>query len=238
VLLIESLGRTEYREQRSACGTLMSPRFARRYDSEEATPAGIDTRVEPLFTVDDHDERRILSWSPDPFDDDAPAAVVEVAVPPETKQPHPGPVARHAAAQSPSPPGVPQSVGARRKARRVSSPTHVHRQAGRTEEPGPPVPAAAAGPPAEAHTAEPPARKRGRPRGKVARRQVHFHVDPDEERLLLAAGRAFGSQQKGLIAALESLQEAELLRDEIDRLRELCERQRRLLAEAESLFKR
>jgi hypothetical protein len=67
---------------------------------------------------------------------------------------------------------------------------------------------------------------------------VHFHVNPDEERLLLAAGQKFGSQQKGLIAALESLRDAEFLRDEIERLRDECDRQRRLLAEAESLFKR
>jgi len=48
----------------------------------------------------------------------------------------------------------------------------------------------------------------------------------------------FGSQQKGLIAALESLQQAEILRDEIERLREELARHRRLVDEAESLFKR
>jgi hypothetical protein len=80
-------------------------------------------------------------------------------------------------------------------------------------------------------------RKRGRPRGRP-RRQVHFHVDPDEERLLMAAVERYGSQQKGLIAALESLQEAEMLRDEIERLRAETARHRQLLEEAGALFKR
>ena len=210
----------------------MSPRFARRYDREEAT----DARVEPLFMVEEHDEKRILSWSPDPFDDDVSAPREEPVVPPEKKEPSPRPVARHAA-EPPPPSRVAKSAGTRRKARPVSSAAQVHRQTERSTELGRPAQAPAISP-AEVQVGESPAPKRGRPRGKVARRQVHFHVDPDEERLLLAAGRMFGSQQKGLIAALESLQEAEFLRDEIDRLRELCERQRRLLAEAESLFKR
>ena len=80
-------------------------------------------------------------------------------------------------------------------------------------------------------------KRRGRPRGRP-RRQVHFHVDPDEERLLMAAVERYGSQQKGLIAALESLQEADVLRDEIERLRAETARHRRLLDEAESLFNR
>jgi uncharacterized small protein (DUF1192 family) len=80
-------------------------------------------------------------------------------------------------------------------------------------------------------------KRRGRPRGRP-RRQVHFHVDPDEERLLMAAVERYGSQQKGLIAALESLQEADLLRDEIERLRAETARHRKLLDEAESLFNR
>ena len=67
---------------------------------------------------------------------------------------------------------------------------------------------------------------------------MHFHVDPDEERLLMLAVERYGSQQKGLIAALESLQEADLLRDEIERLRAETARHRRLLDEAESLFNR
>ena len=81
-------------------------------------------------------------------------------------------------------------------------------------------------------------RKRGRPKGRAVRRQVHFHVDPQEEELLTAAVVRYGSQQKGLIAALASLQEAELLHDEIARLRDECERQRRLLEDAQALFRR
>jgi hypothetical protein len=80
-------------------------------------------------------------------------------------------------------------------------------------------------------------KRRGRPRGRP-RRQVHFHVDPDEELLLMAAVERYGSQQKGLIAALESLQAADVLRDEIERLRAELARHRRLVDEAESLFKR
>jgi hypothetical protein len=48
----------------------------------------------------------------------------------------------------------------------------------------------------------------------------------------------YGSQQKGLIAALQALQDAEFLRSEIERLKAENERQRELLAEAESLFNR
>jgi hypothetical protein len=80
-------------------------------------------------------------------------------------------------------------------------------------------------------------RRRGRPRGRP-RRQVHFHVDPDEELLLLEAAKKHGSQQKGLVAALQALQDNEILRDEIERLRAECERQRLLLADAEALFNR
>jgi len=86
--------------------------------------------------------------------------------------------------------------------------------------------------------AQPVKRRRGRPKGRAVRRQVHFHVDPQEEELLLAAVARYGSQQKGLIAALMSLQEADQLRDEIARLRDECERQRQLLEEAHALFRR
>src|SRR5581483_1892791 len=48
--------------------------------------------------------------------------------------------------------------------------------------------------------AQPVKRRRGRPKGRAVRRQVHFHVDPQEEELLLAAVARYGSQQKGLIA--------------------------------------
>ena len=75
-------------------------------------------------------------------------------------------------------------------------------------------PAMGAAPVDDASTEGAAPKRRGRPRGRP-RRQVHFHVDPDEERLLMLAVERYGSQQKGLIAALESLQEADLLRDEI-----------------------
>jgi hypothetical protein len=85
--------------------------------------------------------------------------------------------------------------------------------------------------------AEPrPRRRRGRPPGRKKRRQVHFHVDADEDRLLLAAARQFGSQQKGLVAALHALQEVLELRKQVTRLQQQYERQRVLLAEAEALF--
>jgi hypothetical protein len=79
-------------------------------------------------------------------------------------------------------------------------------------------------------------RRRGRPRGRRQRRQVHFHVDQEEDLLLLAAARQFGSQQKGLIAALRSLQEAVILRQRVAELQTECERQHLLLAEAQALF--
>jgi hypothetical protein len=102
------------------------------------------------------------------------------------------------------------------------------------EPPAPPQPA-----PPPSTPAGPAVRTRGRPpRSKPPRRQVHFHVDEDEERLLLSAARDHGSQQKGIVAALRALQENELLRDEIDRLRAECDRQRQLLVQAESLFER
>lgn len=81
-----------------------------------------------------------------------------------------------------------------------------------------------------------PRRRRGRPPGRKKRRQVHFHVDADEDRLLLAAARQFGSQQKGLVAALQALQEVLELRKQVTRLQQQYERQRGLLAEAEALF--
>jgi len=79
--------------------------------------------------------------------------------------------------------------------------------------------------------------RRGRPPGRAKRRQVHFHVDAEQDRLLLAAARMFGSQQKGLVAALRALQEVVRLQEQVDLLREECERQSRLLEEAEALFR-
>jgi hypothetical protein len=78
----------------------------------------------------------------------------------------------------------------------------------------PAVEAAQAAPPVE-RAANPRPARRGRPPGRKARRQVHFHVDPDEDRLLLSAVARFGSQQKGLIAALRALAEVEELRERV-----------------------
>ena len=80
--------------------------------------------------------------------------------------------------------------------------------------------------------------RRGRPPGRKARRQVHFHVDPEEDRLLLAAAGRFGSQQKGLIAALKALEELDALREHARQLEAECARQRQLLGEAEAVFNR
>jgi hypothetical protein len=109
--------------------------------------------------------------------------------------------------------------------------TDVERPAGGSVET--PAPAdGEPGPPADGP------RRRGRPRRHVKRRQVHFHVDPEEDELLLAAARQFGSQQKGLIAALRALEEVESLRDEVDRLRRHSERQQQLLVAARSLLEK
>ena len=84
---------------------------------------------------------------------------------------------------------------------------------------------------------ETPRRRRGRPRGSRKRRQVHFHVDPDEDQMLLRAAGRFGSQQKALIAALHALNEVLALRDQVEVLESENSRQRRLLAEAQALFR-
>ncbi len=82
-----------------------------------------------------------------------------------------------------------------------------------------------------------PRRRRGRPRGARKRRQVHFHVDQDEDQMLLRAAGRFGSQQKALIAALYALNEVLALRDQVEVLETENSRQRRLLAEAQALFR-
>ena len=84
---------------------------------------------------------------------------------------------------------------------------------------------------------EAPRRRRGRPRGARTRRQVHFHVDPDQDQMLLRAAGRFGSQQKALIAALHALNEVLALRDQVEILQSENSRQRRLLAEAQALFR-
>jgi hypothetical protein len=220
-------------------------------------PSGDDG---PLFNLEEMHERRILSWSPEPeeFFEDDPRAETETRREREERarsvydQPPPSsaPVATAPAVTAPhveSTPVAVTTIAAPEPPARVLAPPPVeqallHPVAAPVDEPvrevAPSVPAA----PVEAETraiapAEREPKRRGRPRGRP-RRQVHFHVDPDEERLLMAAVERYGSQQKGLIAALESLQEAELLRDEIERLRAETARHRRLLDEAESLFNR
>lgn len=162
--------------------------------------------------------RRILTWAPD-LDDGFEAE--PVAPEPE---PEPEPPAR--LAPPPPAPVAPRPAAPRR-------PTY------RTVLPSEPAPVAPRAEPARdrAETG-PPKPKRGRPKGRAVRRQVHFHVDPQEEELLQLAVERYGSQQKGLIAALMALQETELLKDEIARLRDECERQRKLLDDAQALFRR
>ena len=227
--------------------------------ADDATPADDG----PLFNLEELHERRILSWSPDPdeFLDDAPqgerqatrAEREEVARsaydPPVAveERVEPRPQATVTAAPAPervvAPPPPPQVVS-----RPVAPPptSTVAAPAPPLREVAPPAPAVKPAPvevepEADAEEIDPvttPApKRRGRPRGRP-RRQVHFHVDPDEERLLMLAVERYGSQQKGLIAALESLQENDLLRDEIERLRAETARHRKLLDEAESLFNR
>jgi hypothetical protein len=164
----------------------------------------------PLFNLDELHEQRILSWSPE-LDDELDAAEAE----PVDVEPEP-----------------PRAVAAPEPPRTV----------------GPPTPAQPKPAPAPVQVAEPLApvakeevvgekRGRGRPRGRP-RRQVHFHVDPDEEVLLMGAVEKFGSQQKGLIGALQALHDIEFVRDEVERLAAECERQRKLLDQAESIFGR
>jgi len=193
---------------------------------------------ESAFRLERRHERRIHSWSPDPFDepeqqeaepaDEGPPAAEDLVEPVRER------TALREAPRAPAPVTPRPTAGAPARSSEAARPS-VRPQAD-------PAAATAATLPPRAATSVPepglPARKRGRPRGRVVRRQVHFHVSPDEEELLMAAVQMFGSQQKGLVAALQSLQEAELLRDEIDRLTAECERQRELLAEAEALFKR
>jgi hypothetical protein len=210
----------------------------------------------PLFNMEELHERRILSWSPEPdeFLDDEPQAD---AAPTRTE------LEERAREVYERPPAIetrveiaPVAYATEAPVRVVTPPVEpaVRRPPAMPELPvrevareiAPPVPQAPTEAEQDAVVAdeqlvplevERAPRKRGRPRGRP-RRQVHFHVDPDEERLLMAAVERYGSQQKGLIAALESLQEAEMLRDEIERLRAETARHRQLLEEAGALFKR
>jgi hypothetical protein len=166
--------------------------IARRFARDRSSTGDEDNRSDEPARTDERQDMRVLSWSPDPFD--------EPEVEPEAEVDESG---------APPP--------------RAEAPPRRVRE-----------PAATADPPQE----KPSGRPRGRPRGRAVRRQIHFHVDPDEEQLLMAAVAQFGSQQKGLVAGLRSLQETEELRAEIERLTAECERQRFLLAEARALFKR
>ncbi len=202
-------------------------RFSR--GQRETENGGTSTADAPLFNLDEIYERRILSWSPEP---DEEPYLAEDDAPADDAPPDPGP----------------ERVAARREPEGFATPAREPLALATT--PAPPAPAAPVEraavavdrdpAPAELEVAGPseesaPGRRRGRPRGRP-RRQVHFHVDPDEERLLMKAVEMYGSQQKALVAALEALQEADLLRDQIDELRRESERQRALLAKAESLF--
>jgi hypothetical protein len=191
-----------------------------RQDDRNGNARGGDDPAAPLFNLEELHERRILSWSPEIEDE---LEVEEEAAPPAVEPaPPPAPV-------------TPEPVAAAAPARPV------------VVEPAPArAPAPAATPAATRPTAAPPVaaappvtekRGRGRPRGRP-RRQVHFHVDPDEEVLLMNAVEKCGSQQKGLIAALQALVDIEVVRDEVERLAAECERQRRLLDQAESIFNR
>jgi hypothetical protein len=219
----------------------MTRRFARKQD-KPARNDGVESAPPPLFTLERQDEKRIMSWSPDPFEEDDPQSgtVVEsleagdrTGRPPAPQEPQPGPVVPARRLARPGPPAAASPQTSRREVGSAAGGTSGRTSGVDRVEPKSLPAAAAISPSSEGERQE---RKRGRPRGRAIRRQVHFHVDPAEEQLLLAAAAMFGSQQKGLIAALESLQEAELLRDEIERLRAECERQRELLAGAEALF--
>jgi hypothetical protein len=175
----------------------------------------------PLFNLEELHERRILSWSPEIEDELELEEEPEPAA--EEPDPLPAPVApeplreappvRSVTVAQPAPAAAPEPV-----AQQAASPTT----------------ATASAADASAATEK---RGRGRPRGRP-RRQVHFHVDPDEEVLLMGAVEKFGSQQKGLIGALQALHDIAFVRDEVERLAAECERQRKLLDQAESIFGR
>lgn len=173
--------------------------------------------------------RRILTWAPDDEDDAfeaEPEVELEAEAPGEPVEPR---------GKSPRANGLGLS-GAAPRAVRPTAATRAAAAGNGSQAGGSQAGGSQAG--GESDPAQSERRKRGRPKGRAVRRQVHFHVDPQEEALLAAAVARYGSQQKGLIAALASLQEAELLHDEIARLRDECERQRRLLEDAQALFRR
>jgi hypothetical protein len=212
---------------------------------------GTSTEEAPLFNLDEIYEQRILSWSPEPEDElaaaeakppdeEAPAKVEPparkpkpVAVEPEALRPA-APVERPAAPiERPAATRVEAAPAARVGAVPAVVSTPVEPAA--VEAVAEPPAVRREAPPAESADDSP--RRRGRPRGRP-RRQVHFHVDPDEERLLMRAVEMYGSQQKALVAALTALEQAAHFRARIEELERESERQRVLLAQAESLFTR
>jgi len=226
---------------------LMAKRF-KRYEPEPDRPSERDNGTSgngEQFSLEKQHERRILSWSPEPeeeFPHDEPPAPPALADEMQ-QQAHVAAERQSASVLETLPTDEPLVDSTPVREEPVEPVEAV--------QPVQPVPAASAQPaavpqapakpvlpsrPPQPAAGEEP-RRRGRPRGRP-RRQVHFHVDPDEELLLLAAARKNGSQQKGLVAALQALQDIEVLRDEIERLRMECERQRVLLADAEAIFRR
>jgi hypothetical protein len=194
----------------------------------------------PLFNLEELYERRIHSWSPELDDDETPGAEQPEDEPDAHEEPVAAapertlPAASTRVQPAPSPPSSRPVAPARTTTAPAPAPARTvavePAEDDATEEDG-------AGDDAAAEQLPTERRRRGRPRGRP-RRQVHFHVDPDEEVLLLGAVEKFGSQQKGLIAALQALQDIEVVRDEVERLAAECENQRRLLDQAESLFNR
>jgi len=208
------------------------PEGDRRDGRDEDVPAADGSR----FELEETHERRILSWSPDPRDDWEPE-VEEPAEPSQLDREIFQPAKVTVERERPLPPARPPEGLVTPREHRSTPPiesVQLPVEPGAAERPHP---AAREHSPARPPDGGEGSRKRGRPRGRP-RRQVHFHVDPDEELLLLAAVEAHGSQQKGLVAALQALQDNEILRAEVERLRTECERQRVLLAEAEAIFNR
>jgi hypothetical protein len=221
--------------------------IARRFNRDEPDRGADEPRRDDeaedtgQFSLEETHERRILSWSPDPDDDfedelvdadEDPAPLVDEVQEQARSAPTPEPTAAPVLQRAPE--GYLPQPPTRPAARLPEPPPRDLDE--RVEQAAPAEPVTAANQNQQPSTGEEP-RRRGRPRGRP-RRQVHFHVDPDDELLLLAAAKMHGSQQKGLIAALQALQDNEVLREEIERLRTECERQRQLLADAEAIFNR
>ena len=203
-------------------------------------PTGIDLTSDPHSRSPKATDtgRRILTWAPEPVEDYAPEPVETEPAPAEEVRRQPA--APSSAAPAATPRRVPKRIPKRhlvlpgKSSGAVARPPAPAPRPAAPPKPAPPQPEA---PAADGEPTEAGARKRGRPRGRAVRRQVHFHVDPLEEQLLVDAVEVYGSQQKALIAALQALKETERLHDEIDALRDECARQRRLLQEAKALFK-